>query len=307
MEDNYQVFASAFIDGLKPPQIYYVWQWADEFRYLSNKSSAEPGKWRTERTPYLKEIMECLSDNVAVNEVVFMKGAQVGGTECGNNWIAYTIDHSPGPMLAVQPSLDLAKRMSKQRISPLVEECESLRKKIGSAKTRESDNTILQKDFPGGTLILAGANSPAGLRSMPAKKLFLDEIDEYPADVGGQGDPVELAMKRANTFGSKKKVFKCSTPTVEGKSRIAEAFEQSDQRYFYVPCPECGHFQTLVFKNLKWPKGEPNKVYYQCESEECGYHIKNWQKTTILKRGEWRAHNANDLNKKIAGFHLNSL
>ena len=295
----------SFLDAFKPPPIYTVSEWADANRMLSTKSSSEPGRWRTSRTPYLKSIMDDLSDYSPFQEIVFKKAAQIGATEAGNNWIGYTIDHAPAPMLAVLPNLEVAKRSSRQRIAPLIEETAALKARVNQKKVRDSDNTILQKDFPGGTLIIAGANSPSGLRSMPAKKLFLDEIDAYPLDCGGEGSPVKLAEARARTFGNKKKVFKCSTPTVEGHSAISTAFDLSDQKYYYVPCPRCGHEQKLVFENLKWEKDKPETAKYICC--ECKGEIKEYEKTKFLELGKWVAENPDCKNDKISGYHLSSL
>ena len=160
------------------------------YRWLSQRASAEHGRWRTERTPYLREIMDCLSPSSPIERTVFMKGAQIGGTECGNNWIGYVIHQAPGPMMAVQPTVEMAKRNSKQRIDPLIEESEVLRKLVRDPRSRDSGNTVLSKDFPGGVLVMTGANSAVGLRSMAARYLFLDEVDAYPGDVEGEGDPI---------------------------------------------------------------------------------------------------------------------
>jgi len=225
-------------------------------------------------------------------------------SECGNNWVGYTIDHAPGPMLLVLPTLDMAKRTSRQRITPLIEDTGCLQLKVSTRKQKDADNTILMKDFPNGTLVLAGANSSAGLRSMPAKKLFLDEYDDYPLDIGSQGDPVKLAEARARTFGSKRKIFKVSTPTVSGRSRVEEDFENSDQKYFHVPCPKCDKKQVLVFKNLIWEKKNYKTVHYKCE--HCGYKIKDYEKTKMLNGGVWVKHNP-DFVGKISGYHLSGL
>ncbi len=232
-----------------------------------------------------------------------MKGAQIGGTECGNNWIGYIVDHAPGPLMAVMPRVEDAKKNSKIRLDPLFESCPRLRDKIKQRKTKESDNTILQKGFPGGYLILTGANSAAGLRSVPCRYLFLDEVDEYPGDVEGQGDPINLAKKRQSTF-SKKKSFLCSTPTIENRSRIEFAYDQTDKRKYFVPCPHCKHMQVLIWAQIKWEKGKPETVRYECES--CKGQIENWQKTDMLAKGEWRA-TAEGSNKKVVGFHLSAL
>ena len=182
--DGIDAIAEAWREGLTPDPLLSVSEWADQYRFLSGKSASEPGRWRTSRTPYLKEIMDCLSPTSPVERVVFMKGAQVGGTECGNNWIGYVIHMAPGPMMAVAPTVEMAKRNSKQRIDPLIEESETLSTLIAPARARDSGNTILTKEFRGGVLVLTGANSAVGLRSMPVRYLFLDEIDAYPGDAG---------------------------------------------------------------------------------------------------------------------------
>jgi len=221
-------------------------------------------------------------------------------TEAGNNWIGYLIDHSPAPILAIQPTVELAKRYSKQRIDPMIEDCPDLSEKVKSKRSRDSGNTVLQKDFIGGTLLMTGANSAVGLRSMPARFVFPDEIDAYPEDVDNEGSPLELARARQRTF-TRRKTFYASTPTLEDRSKIARLFELSDKRYFHVPCPLCGHYQRLVWKNLKWHKDRPKTAWYECES--CAGHIKNWMKTKMLKAGRWVKTAESD----IAGFHLNAL
>ena len=245
--------------------------------------------------------MDVLSVTNPCKEIVFMKGAQVGATEAGNNWVGYIIDYVPAPVMMVMPNLDMAKRNSNTRIRPLLEECPSLAEKVPSGKSREKGNTTLQKDFPGGILVMTGANSATGLRSMPVRFLFLDEIDGYPSDLDGEGDPVSLAEARTRTF-SRRKIFKVSTPTIDGESKIQKEFENSDQRYYYVPCPHCNEKQHFKFKNLKWDEDDHKTASYYCE--HCGIEIKEHHKTYMLEKGEWIAHNPES---DTAGFHLSSL
>lgn len=300
---NDDVYLKALFRGLRPDPILKVSEWADRHRRLSSKSSAEPGQWRTSRTPYLREPMDCLSAKSNIEEVVFMAGAQVGKTETGSNWVGYTIDQSPGPMMIVQPTVDLAKRYSKQRLEPLIEESPRLKEKVSPARERDSGNTVLSKEFAGGIAVMTGANSSVGLRSMPVKNLFLDEIDAYPGDVDSEGDPVSLAIARTRTF-ARRKILMTSTPTIEGRSRITAAFKESDQRYYNVPCPHCGHFQVLKFDRLKWDT-EPSKPYYVCELNGC--MIEEHHKTKMLAEGKWVPKNPGAKNGKTAGFHISSL
>jgi hypothetical protein len=180
----------AWRNGMRQDPALTVSQWADKHRVLSPRGASEAGPWRTDRTPYLREIMDALSPSRPIQRVVFMKGAQLGGTEAGNNWIGYVVHHAPGPMLAVQPTVELAKRFSQQRIDPLIEASPSLRERVSPARSRDSGNTVLSKEFPAGILVMTGANSAVGLRSMPARYLFLDEVDAYPPSADEEGDPV---------------------------------------------------------------------------------------------------------------------
>jgi len=293
----------AWNEGLKPDPMLLVSEWADQFRVLSPKSAAEPGRWRTQRTPYLQEIMDCLSVSSPVQRVVFMKGAQVGGTEAGNNWIGYVIHMAPGPMMAVSPTVEMAKRNSRQRIDPQLEDVPELRARVAPARSRDSGNTVLSKEFPGGVLVMTGANSAVGLRSMPARYLFMDEVDGYPGDVEGEGDPILLAERRSATFARRRKVLLVSTPTIKSTSRIQREFENSDQRYFYVPCPSCGHSQPLRFAQLRWEEGKPENAQYCCE--DCDYLISEHQKTEMLNQGYWQATAEGD--GQTQGYHLSSL
>jgi phage terminase large subunit GpA-like protein len=289
--------------GLTPESFLAVSEWADRYRMLSSKSAAEPGRWRTSRTPYLKQIMDNLSPHSPVQRIIFMKGAQIGGTECGNNWIGYVIHMAPGPMMAVAPTVELAKRNSKQRIDPQIDETPELRELVKPARARDSGNTILSKEFRGGILVMTGANSAVGLRSMPARYLFMDEVDGYPGDVEGEGDPILLAERRSATFQKRRKIFLVSTPTTKGISRIQREFDGSDQRYFHVPCPHCDHFQPLRFTQLRWHEGKPQEAQYACE--ECGALIDEHHKTQMLARGRWVATAETD--GRTIGYHLSSL
>jgi len=297
-----KAYNRGFDQGLRPDPLLTVSEWADRHRRLSARASSEPGPWRTSRTPYLRDIMDCLSPSSPIERVVVMKGAQVGLTECGNNWAGYVIHHAPGPMLAVLPTVEMAKRNSKQRIDPLIEESPALRQRVKPARSRDSGNTVLAKEFPGGVLVMTGANSGVGLRSMPVRYLFLDEVDGYPGDVDGEGDPVALAEARTRTF-ARRKIFIVSTPTIHGLSRIEREYDASDRRRYFVPCPHCRHKQWLRFERLTWEKGRSDTAAFLCES--CEASIPERHKTWMLENGEWRATAQGD--RRTAGFHLSSL
>ena len=295
------MYLKRYAQALLPEPDLTVSEWADEYRILDQGSSSEPGRWRTDRTPYLREIMDSLSSSSDDDIVVFMKGAQIGATEAGNNWLGYVIHHAPGPMLYVMPTVDAAKRSSKQRISPMLDSIPEVAAKVATPRARDSGNTLFQKDYPGGTLILTGSNSNVGLRSMPARYLFLDEASSYPSDVDGEGSPVQLAIRRTATFKRNRKVFMCSTPTIDGLCTIQEYYEQSDQRQFYLPCPHCGDFITISWDRISWRDNDPTTACLICS--ECGSEIAESNKTNMLLRGEWRA----TATGRYKGYHLSSL
>ncbi len=311
--DGAEEVRRAWMAGLAPDPALTVSQWADRHRILSSRAASEAGPYRTARTPFMREIMDALSPSVAAQRVVFMKAAQVGATEAGNNWLGFCIHRAPGPILAVQPTVDLAKRLSQQRIDPLIEESPELRELVMPTRARDSGNTILGKRFPGGQLILTGANSAVGLRSMPARWVFLDEVDAYPGDVDGEGDPIALAEARTISFGHRSKMFLASTPTIKGVSRIEREFEMSDQRRYHVPCPHCGTLQWLKFERLRWEKGRPETVGYVCEA--CDEPFAERHKTWMMAEANgacWRPTAPQEVLERarsagIVGYHISGL
>ena len=190
------LFGELTREFLAPPPVLTVTEWAERSRVLSAKDSAEPGPYRVARTPYALEPQDALSAQSPVEEVVLMWGAQTSKTTIANNWIGYLIDTQPGPLMIVQPTLDMAKRYSRQRLAPMIEESPALKRKVQLNRSRDDANTTLLKEYPGGFLAVAGANSAAGLRSMPIRDLVFDETDGYPLDVDGEGDPIALAEAR---------------------------------------------------------------------------------------------------------------
>lgn len=279
-----------------------VSEWADRHRRLP-ASSAEPGRWRTARTPYLRDVMDCLSTSSAIERVVFMKSAQVGGTEAGLNWLGYIIAHAPANTLLVMPTIDMIRRNTRTRIDPMIAETPVLRAAVPEAKSREPGNTVAAKEFAGGQLVMTGANAPTGLRSTPCRYVFCDEIDAFPADADGEGDPIALAVQRTVTFAGRRKVFLVSTPTLKGASRIETAYEESDQRRYFVPCPHCSEAFVLAWRHVRWPEGEPDRAFVACPS--CGGVIEERDKPRLLAGGAWRATAAGD--GRTAGFHISAL
>lgn len=234
---------------LLPAPRLKVSDWADCYRRLSGESSAETGSWRTSTAPYQKAIMDSVSDP-RVEMIVVMSSAQVGKTEIINNIVGYYIQQDPAPMLVVQPTEKMAESWSMDRLSPMIRDTETLRELVKDPRSRESGNKILYKRFPGGHITIAGSNSPSSLASRPVRIVLCDEVDRYPPSAGSEGDPVNLAKKRATTFWNRK-IILTSTPTIKDFSRIELAYSQSDQRRYYVPCNACGEYQTLKWSQVR--------------------------------------------------------
>lgn len=198
----------------KPPERIKVWEWADKNRTLTSESSAEPGRWRSDRTPYMIPVMEAFTDP-KISKIYVMASAQVGKSEVLNNCFGYVVDIDPGPILWIHPTVEAGEDYSKQRISQIIRDTLCLRNKISPEKSRDKSNTILRKFFVGGSLSIAGSNAPPGLRSKPIRYVFGDEWDAWARSAGEEGDPAKLAERRTDTFFNRKIVI-VSTPTIKG-------------------------------------------------------------------------------------------
>lgn len=286
---------------MKPPPNLKIDEWADKHRRLSPESSAEPGLWSTDRATYQRGMMQAISDP-KIENIVFMTGAQIGKTEIINNSVGYYVSQDPSPMLVVQPTLELAKMWSSDRLSPMLRDTPILKNLVKDPRSRDSGNTLYQKQFPGGYIAIVGANSPSGLAARPIRCVFLDEVDRYPASAGSEGDPIELSKARTKTFTYNRKIVMVSTPTNKGASRIENAFEESDKRYYYVPCPDCKHEQRLIWSNVNWEEDKPETACYVCE--ECGSAWDDAMRYRAIKNGNWVA--TEDFNG-TAGFHISGI
>lgn len=289
------------LQKLKPPPPLTISQWADKYRVLSSESSAEPGRWHTDKAPYQRAIMDAIGDP-HVREVVVMSAAQIGKTDAFIlNVLAYYMDYAPAPIMCMQPTLDMGQTLSKDRISPMLRDTPRL-KGLVDVKSRFAGNTVMKKNFIGGHITIVGANSPSSLASRPIKVLLADEIDRYPKSAGTEGDPLNLAKKRQTTFWDCKTVM-VSTPTIKGDSRIEDAFNLSTQEEWNIPCPECGAYQPLVWENVKFDPDNLDKgIDYVCCECGCVANEYRWKAQEI--KGKYVAANPGAATR---GFHLNTL
>ncbi|MCH5207552.1 MAG: phage terminase large subunit family protein [Oscillospiraceae bacterium] len=240
--------------SIKPPENLTVAQWADKNRRLTSESSAEVGKWRTSRTPYMLDILNSFTDP-RIEHIVVVAASQVGKSELLNNMIGYCIDQDPGPILLVQPTVDDVKRYSEMRIAPMIRETPCLKGKVADPKTRDGANTRRQKAFPGGVLVMTGSNVPHDLSSMPIRYLFGDERDRWAKSAGSEGDPWELAKARLRTFYNRKMV-EVSTPTIKGASAIEKSYQIGTMERWLTKCPHCGEYKEIRFENIRYDHEE---------------------------------------------------
>lgn len=284
-----------------PPPAMKVGEWAAERLYLSPEDSDLHGKYSAEIAPYQTGIMNAFNEE-GVEEIVVKSSSQIGKTLVLKAACGYFMDVDPSPILVVQPTGDMAETFSKDRLAPMIRDTPSLRGKVRDAKSRDSGNTILRKQFLGGHITMIGANAPAGLASRPIRVLLFDEVDRYPPSAGTEGDPVDLGRKRAITYRHRKRVALFSTPTIKGKSRIDRAWLLSDQRQYFVPCPHCGHRHVLSWSNVSITDDDPSTAMLRCP--ECAALIGDEHKQFMLRHGEWVKGSPRS---KVAGFHINEL
>lgn len=310
---NYRKRIRQAIELFRPPEDLTVSEWAEKNRVMPKGTTDRPGPFRAEK--FQIEMMDAILDP-AVHEVVIQKGAQIGYSDAVlNNLIGYYIDVDPKPIMLVQPTIDNAKDYGKKRITPMIQSTPCLHEKIRDRVSRQSGNTLALKEFPGGFLKLTGANAGSGLRSDPVPIVLFDEIDGYPLDVEGEGSPIAIGTARTDAFANYK-IVKGSTPAKpKGTSPIETAYEKSDQREFFVPCPECGHMQPLRWRDrdeakeyrLQYTVDDDGQVVaasvaYICVSCKC--RIPEYRKQSMLDAGVWVA---TFPGRPIVGFYINAL
>jgi len=300
------------LEMFRPPKMQTVSEWADENRILVTESSAEPGRWRTDRAPYQREIMDAFTQ-AGVWKIVIMASAQVGKTELVLNMMGRAIDVDPGAMLFIQPTDAFAEDFSKRRVAPMIRACRALQDKVYEAKSRDAGNTITMKTFPGGSVVFTGANSPTELAGRPVRYVFADETDRFPASAGTEGDPLLLAERRTETYKINRKMVLTSTPTVKGASKIEKAFMSGTQEEWQTECPHCREYRYIRFEQIKFDREK-----YTDENGEINYNVENvrWQCPNCggeageyeIKRcpAKWVAKNPQALEQGIRSFRLNA-
>jgi phage terminase large subunit GpA-like protein len=282
--------------------------WAETYRHLPSERADESGRWRHEVTPYLRGIMDTVGQP-GVREIIFIASTQVGKTEFLNNTLGYFVHIEPSPIIYLAETQDKATAWSKECLTPTIRDTPVLAALFGPARSRDSNNTIEEKSFPGGHLAIAWATSAATLSSRPRRVVLMDERDAY--EPTKEGDPAALAEERAVTFRERKVIIKASTPRnrlepeagapvdAPRYTQIEWEYENTDKRKYFLPCPHCGEYQVLEWKNIFFDKANPLAAVYMCAANGCV--IEHEHKQEMLLRGEWRAEKPFD---GRAGFHL---
>ena len=293
------------VQVLRPVERVPVSKWAEANRVLPDSNSI-PGPWRNSVTPYLVEIMDAFSDEM-VEEIIFVKPTQVGGTSAMENMLASAIAQDPAPAMCVYPSDDLAERTVESKLDPMIKSCKAL-----AEKYRVNDSKKLALKFADMTVWLTGANSPADLASTNIRFLFMDEVDKFPGASKKEADPVSLAKERTKTFFNRK-IFMASTPTLK-TGHIWKAKEAADvEKHYFVPCPHCGAFIELKFAQIKWPSKEDvpesadraEMATYVCQ--DCGCVITDQDKGKMLAAGRWKPVRQKTQHPKSVAFWMNTL
>lgn len=303
MASQYDNYINDALHVFKPPEKLTVSEWADKYRVLSEKDSAIAGNWKTARTPYLKTIMDSFN-NPSICDITFCAGTQIGKTAMEQNMIGFAVDQDPGPMLIVYPTDTLAEFTSENRLKPMFQLSPVLQKKF-----KENESQRLELQFNNMYIALAGANAPSKLSSRPVRYVFFDEIDKFPKWSGNEASPIALASERTKTFWNKK-IVKVSTPTLE-RGNIWRSWLHADAKYkYYVPCPHCGEFQTMEFKNIKWSQNSTIQeiryaAYYECP--KCHGRIDDRHKIAMIRSGQWKRINDTKGRTRSVGYHLNSI
>ncbi len=295
---------------MKPPDDLTVTQWAERHRRLSSESSAEPGPWRTSRTPYLREPMDAFTDP-KVRRIVMVAASQVGKSELELNIIGYIIDEDPGSILFVHPTTIDAKEFSKLRIAPEIRDCPTLRRKVAAPKSRDSGNTLLQKTYPGGILTMCGSTEAHALASKPIRYVLGDERDRWATSAGNEGDPWELAMARQTTFYNAKAV-EVSTPTIKNASAIEASYGEGTMERWKSRCPHCGQYHEIQWEHIRYDYEESvvnhkkvykvKSVWYNCPGCGC------ISDEATMKRApaRWEADNPAAYAQGVRSFWLNA-
>jgi phage terminase large subunit GpA-like protein len=291
--------------AIAPRKPITVSEWADANRVLSSKASSMPGRWVTDRTPMLREPMDCMSARSPVQEIACIFPIQFGKSEMETNVVGYTMCENPGPIMVVLPGEVSQEKFINQKLNPLLEETEVCAAALTSTNSRNSSNTRGFKDFAGGQLYVEHAGNAKRLKSTSAKVVIADEFSSFASSLKTGDDPDALLDGRPSAFPSTYKRASVGTPEILGQCRLEAKWEKSDQRFYNVPCPHCEHMHPLTWAGFHWITGQDGKVTRAwCVCPECGSEIEEHHKDRMTDRGRWVPTHPH---RKLRGYRANFL
>ena len=272
-------------------------------KYRVYTKEGRSSRWRPEETPWAKGILDALSDESPYQRVVGPKGTQLGWTEIGLIWIGQGMMEGQSA-LCILPTENMAKRTVRQKVRPMIQTTAPLRDVF---KGRSADST-LHFSSADVDVMFGGSNSPTNFASVTVPRFFGDEVDRWAAELLKEGDPLDLAANRIAEYGFLGKMFLPCSPTIEGASLVWAAWLESNQQFFFTPCPGCGEKQNWLWENFEWTPGEPHTIRLYCRGPKgCGAGHTEAEWKACWGAGEWQATCLNPIRKDTAGFQLSSL
>jgi len=283
---------------------------------LPRRGTAEPGRLDLNRTPYMREVLDCLGDD-RHTEVALVKAAQVGGSEAAKTAIGAWVDSNADSILLVLPNQKTAEEHVEERIFPMLKE-----KRLARWVTnRTHDLRKGQVNLAHMTIYVGWSGSPQSLASRAIKYAIFDETDKS-ADHGREANTVDLVRDRLLTYGDRSKLFILSTPTVKGGPIWQSWLGTSDRRKFHVPCPHCGEFQPLEWEHVRWDRRDEEDseellkaadallsgaidAWYDCQG--CHERIEERARLGMVQRGEWISELGDDPRSSRVAFHISAL
>jgi phage terminase large subunit GpA-like protein len=286
LADGYTRMAEAALRGARPDPELQIDVWA-EAHMVVPKDSAKPGRYRISHTPMARRLLQVLSPRHPARRVVAKVASQMFKTQVALCWLGASAHQAPANMLVLEPTDSLAKRLS-ARITKMIRDVPELQAVFARPRSRDSRNTVFAKDFEGGTMYIATAGSAANLAEIPARYVYVDEIDRLDRDVDGEGDPVMLAEARTTTFESNSKILYTSSPGEAGVSKVDQLHDMGTQEVYLVPCPHCGHHHELTVERFRYERdpdsGFMHRAWFVCP--ECGAEIDERHKARMLRGAE---------------------
>jgi phage terminase large subunit GpA-like protein len=279
----------------KPYQPPNIIEWVTENirNPVGGPKPYQPFDW--DLSPWTKIILPYTVDPRVRIQVVVKATSTSASSGIGVNSRLYKIANSPRDAITVLPDDDLAKDYLENKLratilaSPKIHHLTEV-SVTGTSKRGNTQHVMKSlgcKDF------FCGSHSTAKLDSRHVQDLLCDEVDRFSIDSSGQGHALKKAMTRVKAFDNSH-VLAIGSPGNAATSQMKELWEQSDQRYFHVPCHKCGDAAPLHDNNIVYDRYTdnglilPKNVFYCCpfckshwgEAEKRANTLNLWEEPT---------------------------